>query len=132
MAFILLRFRQSEQVRRAFADNPNFAQERIDALHELVGRCGFEFIDIARSVSTGEIVVAMRGSADNVILIQRVLDRTGAYDSLRAEILETVERLRENRSHVDEIGKTFSQPTATRSTACSLTSDRDRHLGRCI
>ena len=110
MAFILLRFRQSEQVRRAFADNPNFAQERIDALHELTVRCGFEFIDIARSVSTGEIVVAMRGSADNVILIQQVLDRTGAYDSLRAEILETVERLRENRSRVDEIGKTFSPP----------------------
>ena len=108
MAFILLRFRQSEQVRRAFADNPNFARERTDALHELVGRCGFEFIDIARSVSTGEIVVAMRGSADNVILIQQVLDRTGAYDSFKAEILETVERLRENRSHVDEIGKTFS------------------------
>ena len=108
MAFILLRFRQSEQVRRAFADNPNFAQERNEALHELVGRCGFEFIDIARSVSTGEIVVAMRGSADNVILIQQVLDRTGAYDSLKAEILETVERLRENRSYVDEIGKTFS------------------------
>ena len=50
----------------------------------------------------------MRGSADNVILIQQVLDRTGAYDFLRAEILETVEGFRKNRSQVDEIGKTFS------------------------
>ena len=109
MALILLRMRPIEKVRRSMNTDadPHFLKERLEASKNVVTDCGFELVEFARSITTGEIII-MRGASDDVVTVCQVMDQTGAYDSLTTEILETYDRLAANRPRVAEVSKRFA------------------------
>ena len=109
MALILLRMRPIEKVRRSMNTDadPRFLKERLEASKNVVTDCGFELVEFARSITTGEIII-MRGASDDVVTVCQVMDQTGAYDSLTTEILETYDRLAANRPRVAEVSKRFA------------------------
>ena len=73
--------------------DPRFLKERLEASKNVVTDCVFELVEFARSITTGEILIIMRGASDDVVTVCQVMDQTGAYDSLTTEILETYDRL---------------------------------------
>ena len=69
---------------------------------------GLELVEYARSITTGEILIIIRGSSDDVVTVSRVMDQTGAYGSLTTEVCEIYDRLAANRPRVAEVSKRFS------------------------
>ena len=88
--------------------DPLFLKERLEASKNVVRDCGFELVEFARSITTGEILIIMRGASDDVVTVCQVMDQTGAYDSLTTEILETYDRLAANRPRVAEVSQRFA------------------------
>ena len=110
MALILLRMRPIEKVRRSTntGADARFLKERVEASKNVVTDCGLELVEYARSITTGEILIIMRGSSDDLVTVCQVMDQTGAYDSLTTEICETYDRLAANRPRVAEVSKRFT------------------------
>ena len=110
MALILSRMRPIEKVRRSMNTDadPRFLKERLEASKNVVTDCGFELVEFARSITTGEILIIMRGASNDVVTVCQVMDQTVAYDSLTTEILETYDRLAANRPRVAEVSKRFA------------------------
>ena len=71
--------------------------------------CIRDSIEICRSTS-GEAVNILRGPAEKVVLMQQIMDRTGAYASLEAEILETIDELSEHEELARKIAPKFIPP----------------------
>ena len=76
----------------------------------MVGELGFEYVELFRSLSTGEITWLLRGSADNVILVQELLEQTGAYERTSAKILETIDTIREAQRGIEGISDNSRSP----------------------
>ena len=108
MAVIFLRARMSEQGRRALGA-PGAGLARKKAMQDLCDELGFEHIEICRSTS-GEAVNILRGPAEKVVLMQQIMDRTGAYASLEAEILETIDELSVHEELARKIAPKFIPP----------------------
>tara|TARA_B100000989_G_C19417442_1_gene417086 strand:+ start:236 stop:559 length:324 start_codon:yes stop_codon:yes gene_type:complete len=85
-----------------------FLKERLEASKNVVTDCGFELVEFARSITTGEILIFMRGASDDVITVCQVMDQTGANDSLTTETLETYDRFAANQPRVAEVSKRFA------------------------
>ena len=75
MALIILRSRFNEAARRAIGQ-PGAGQKRVEIFWDLCAELGVETIDGGRS-TTGEAVNILRGPADKIVLLQRVMDQTG-------------------------------------------------------
>tara|TARA_B100001027_G_C16025937_1_gene223289 strand:- start:69 stop:434 length:366 start_codon:yes stop_codon:yes gene_type:complete len=109
VALILFRLQFTEKTKRVLAD-PKARVGRLEMIQGMVGELGFEFVELCRSLSTGEIIWLLRGSADNVILVQELLERTGAYERTSAEILETVDTIRNAQRRIEGISENFRPP----------------------
>ena len=92
MAYILVRMDFTEAVRRSSA-SVDFLKGRIELVRSTCEGMGFELIDLCQSVSTGETVWILKGSADDVIVLQRLMYQTGSYTRITAEVLEPSEAL---------------------------------------
>ena len=95
--------------------DPRFLKERLEASKNVVTDCVFELVEFARSITTGEILIIMRGASDDVVTVCQVMDQTGAYDSLTTEILETYDRLAAHTRGRFEHGRGHTGPIYRRA-----------------
>ena len=65
---------------------------------------------VGKTAGTGEAVNILRGPAEKVVLMQQIMDRTGAYASLEAEILETIDGLSKYEELARKIAPKFIPP----------------------
>jgi len=92
MAYILVRMDFTEAVRQNSA-SVDFLKRWIELARSTCEGMGYEFIDLCQSVSTGETVRILKGSTDDVIVLRRLMDQTGSYTRITAEVLEPSEAL---------------------------------------
>ena len=109
MAYLLLRMKHIESVRRSGA-SAEYLRERAQVSQKTCEHLGFDFIDLCRSVTTGEMLWLLKGSADKVILLQRLMDKTGAYESITCEVLEPMAALIKADEDLKTVAPTFIPP----------------------
>ena len=126
MALIILRSRFNEAARRAIGQ-PGAGQTCRD-FQDLCTELGFETIDGGRS-TTGEAVNILRGPADKIVLLQRVMDQTGGYDEISAEIIDPWQTVAATAAEASRLGRR-SHPDRTKSTACCWRTEGKREWRR--
>jgi len=110
MALIILRHRFTSAARRAvIGAGPAIQQERLKQFDELCVELGFKLVDGGRS-TTGEIVQILHGPAEKIVLLQRVMDQTGGYDEMNAEIIDPWTTITETGEEVSRLSLRFTPP----------------------
>ena len=98
-------------MRRRGAPQGNLARgkNRVEIFRDFCTKLGFENINGGRS-TTGEAVNILRGPADKIVLLQRVMDQTGGYDEISAEIIDPWQTVAATAAEASRLGRRFTPP----------------------
>ena len=108
MAIIELRMQLTTETKKAMAANPR--DDRRQAMTELCTEIGLQFIDGFRSMGADEVIVRVSGDISKIPLSNAVMNGTGAFESVRSDVLVNVDEMLEHRDHAQRIASKFRAP----------------------
>ena len=110
MAIVILRFRASEKARRkGYTFNKEAMGERRENIDKLLDQLGLVRLRSGRSLN-GHIVMILDGTAEKTLMLQQVMDQSGAYDHIEAEVIETIDSMLERSEDVQRLVAEFQPP----------------------
>ena len=110
MAIVILRLRTNEKARRkGYTFNKEAMGERRENMTKLLDKLGLVRLRIGRSLS-GHVVMILDGTAQKTLMLQQVLDQSGAYEQIEAEVIETIDAMLERSEEVQRLVAEFQPP----------------------
>ena len=110
MAIVILRFRLNEKARRkGYTFNREAMTQRQENMRKLLNQLGLVILRVGRSLS-GHVVMILDGTAEKTLMLQQVLDQSGAYEHIEAEVIETFDAMLERSDEVQRLAAEFQPP----------------------
>ena len=110
MAIVILRFRLNEKARRkGYTFNREAMSQRQENMRKLLNQLGLVTLRVGRSLS-GHVVMILDGTAEKTLMLQQVLDQSGAYEHIEAEVIETFDAMLERSDEVQRLAAEFQPP----------------------